>query len=60
MNRDELARLLALAMNLLNDIDRDGFTDAQLGDYHELAAAVPERCDYANNGTVMPADLLKR
>ncbi len=57
MTRAELAEALAKAMNLLNDIDRDGFSDRQLGHFHELADLIPECVDYANNGTVLATDL---
>lgn len=58
LNRRQLAEALAKALNLLNDIDRDGFTNRQLGDFHELAAIPPASVDYANNGTVLPEELI--
>jgi hypothetical protein len=57
LTRVELAEALAKAMNLLNDLDRDGWTNRQLADWHELAGLMPESVDYMNNGTVMARDL---
>jgi hypothetical protein len=57
MTRKQLAEALAKAMNLLNDVDRDGWTNRQLGDFHELARLMPATADYANNGTVMADEL---
>lgn len=57
MTRRELAEALAKAMNLLNDLDRDGWSNRQLGDWHELASLMPESADYMNNGTVTPNEL---
>ncbi len=57
LTRTELAEALVKAMNLLNDVDRDGWDNRQLGDFHELAALMPECCDYANNGTVLGREL---
>lgn len=57
MTRQQLAEALAKAMNLLNDLDRDEWTDRQLGDFHELANLMPESVDYMNNGTVMADEL---
>ena len=57
MTRQQLAEALAKAMNLLNDVDREGWTNRQLGDWHELAHLMPESVDYMNNGTVMPDEL---
>ena len=57
MTRNQLAEALAKAMNLLNDVDRDGWSNRQLGDFHELAALMPESADYANNGTVTAREL---
>lgn len=59
MTKQQLAEALAKAMNLLNDVDRDEWSNRQLGDWHELAAIMPEKCDYRNNGTVMAEDLVK-
>ncbi len=57
MTRQQLAEALAKAMNLLNDVDRDEWTNRQLGDWHELAALMPESADYRNNGTVFAREL---
>lgn len=57
MTRQELADALAKAMNLLNDVDRDEWSNRQLGVFHELAGRMPASVDYANNGTVMGRDL---
>lgn len=57
LTRAELAEALAKALNLLNDVERDEWSNRQLGQFHELAAMVPDECDYANNGTVLPTDL---
>jgi hypothetical protein len=57
MTRLELAEALAKAMNLLNSVDRDEWNNKDLGDFHELAALMPECCDYMNNGTVMTDEL---
>jgi hypothetical protein len=59
LTRAELAEALAKALNLLNDVDRDEWTDRQLGAFHELANVAPECCDYANNGTVQGKDFGK-
>jgi hypothetical protein len=57
MTRKQLAAALAKAMNLLNDVDRDEWSNRQLGEWHELAALMPESADYMNNGTVMTDEL---
>lgn len=57
MTRQQLAEALAKAMNLLNDVAREDWSNRQLGDWHELAYLMPESVDYMNNGTVMPNDL---
>lgn len=57
LTREQLTEALAKAMNLLNDLDRDEWNNRQIGDFHALANLMPERCDYANNGTVMSSDL---
>ena len=57
MTREQLAEAFAKAMNLLNDIDRDGFDNKQLGTFHELADLMPECVEYANNGTVFGREL---
>lgn len=57
MTREQLVEALAKAMNLLNDVDRDEWTNRQLGEYHTLARLMPEKCDYANNGNVFGKDL---
>lgn len=57
MTRQQLAVALAKAMNLLNGLDRDEWNNRDLGDFHELAALMPECCEYANNGTVLPEEL---
>lgn len=54
--RDELAALLAVAANLLNDVDRDQWSNRQLGDFHTIMRAMPEHVGYANNGTVEAHD----
>ncbi len=58
MSKSQMAEALALALNLINDVDRDEWTNRQLGEFHELAALAPEACDYMNNGTVRAKDLL--
>jgi roadblock/LC7 domain-containing protein len=58
LSKAVMAAMLAQAMNLLNDVDRDDWTDQQLGLWHELADLMPEHIDYMNNGTVMSKDLL--
>lgn len=59
MSKSELAEALAMALNLLNDLDRDEWTPRQLGVFHELSRRfVPDSADYANNGTVTVKDLI--
>lgn len=57
MTRQQLADLLAVAMNLINSVDREEWTNQQLGQWHELASYMPEHIDYMNNGTVYGKDL---
>ncbi len=64
MTKTELANLAARAMNLLASLKATiqdngvemGAKDE--GDFWALAAMMPERSDFHNNGTVTPADLL--
>jgi hypothetical protein len=66
LTKTRLAELLAVAMNLLNDIHNEVNEDGhpilagkKLGDFHELASAMPASVDYWNNGTVCARDLLR-
>jgi hypothetical protein len=57
MTRAQLAEVLAEAMNLLNDLCQDDWTNRQKGDFHSLAKLMPESVEYWNNGTVFAKHL---
>lgn len=50
----ELAILAAEAMNLLNDIDREQFTNKQTDAFHRLVGMLPAavQADFWNNATL--------
>lgn len=65
LNKQQLADLLAHALNALNDAQQAlselGDTKTQ-GTCHDVIARIPkcilESCDYRNNGTMTSADVL--
>jgi hypothetical protein len=62
MSKQELADNLAKALNLLNGLNRDEWTNKELGEYHSLIRCLEGnkdvREDFANNGTLDSRDLI--
>lgn len=63
LTKVEMATALVEALNALNSMDRDDWSDELLGVYHTLVDSIltdaDVRSDFANNGTLYVRDLIR-